>query len=86
MRIKHNYAKRYNNTSSIGIRTLADGVTGANSNRCTNYLYLLLCMQIRFYQIHVKSNTGLSIKQPQTPELHVAYDCFRTVMSATSNQ
>ena len=33
-----------------------------------------------FYEI--KSNTWLSIKQPQPPEL--AHDCFRTVMSATS--
>jgi len=31
----------------------------------------------------IKSITRLSIKQPQTPEL--AYDSFRTVMSATSN-
>ena len=37
-------------------------------------------MSITFYVI--KSNTWL-IKQPQTPEL--AYVCFRTVMSATSN-
>jgi len=66
-------------TSSSGIRTLPDGVTGAYSNRCTNYLYL--CMSLTFYEI--KSNTRLSIKLPRTPEL--AYDCFRTVMSATSN-
>ena len=38
-------------------------------------------MSITFYEI--QSNTRLSIKQPQAPEL--AYDCFRTVMSATSN-
>jgi len=37
-------------------------------------------MSKTFYEI--KSNTWLSIEQPQTPEL--AYDCFRTVMSATS--
>jgi len=38
-------------------------------------------MSITFYEII--SNTPLSIKQPQTPEL--AIDCFRTVMSATWN-
>jgi len=38
-------------------------------------------MSLTFYEI--KSNTQLSNKQPQTPEL--LYDCFRTVMSATSN-
>ena len=69
-------------TSSSGIWTLTDGVTGAHSNRYnTNFFYLSLCMSITFYEI--KSNTWLSIKQPQTPEL--AYVCFRTIMSATSN-
>jgi len=63
------------------IRTLIDGETGAHSKRYTNYFYLSLCMSITFYEI--KSNTRLSIKSPQTPEL--SYDCFRTVMSATSN-
>jgi len=47
-------------TSSSGIGTLTDGVTGAHSNRCTNYFYLSLCMSITFYEI--KSNTRLSIK------------------------
>jgi len=64
MRIKHNEAKRFKKTSSSGIRTLTDGVTGAHSNSCNNYFYLSLCLS-------------------QTPEL--AYDCFRTEMSATSN-
>jgi len=47
-------------TSPSGIRTLTDGVTGAHSNRCTNYFYLSLYMSITFYEI--KSNTRLSIK------------------------
>ena len=68
-------------TSSSCIRTLTDGVTGVQWNRCTNYFHLSLCVSITFYEI--KSNTRMSIKYPQTPEL--AYDCFRTVMSATSN-
>jgi len=42
-------------TSSSGIRTLTDGVTGAHSNGCNNYFYLSLCMPITFYVI--KSNT-----------------------------
>ena len=67
--------------TSSGIRTITDRVTGAHSNRCSNYFYLSLCMSITNYPI--KSNTRLSIKQPQTPEL--AYDCFGTVTSATSN-
>jgi len=71
----------FKKNSSSGVRTLTDDVTGAHSNRCTNYFYLSLCMSITFYEI--KSNTRLSIKSPQTPEL--AYDCFRTVISATSN-
>jgi len=46
-------------TSSSDIRTLTDGVTGAHSNRCTNYLYLTLFMSITIYEI--KSKTRLLI-------------------------
>ena len=51
-------------------------MTGAHSNCCTKHFDLLL--------LQVKSNIRLPSKQPQTPEL--AYDYFRTVISATSNQ
>jgi len=35
--------KGFTKTSSSGIRTLTDGVTGAHSNRCTNYIYIYHC-------------------------------------------
>ena len=76
-----NLSKKVLKTSSSGLRTLPDGMTGAHSNRCTNYLYLYMCMSLTFCER--KSKTRLLIKLLQTPEL--AYDYFRTVINATSS-